>query len=58
MLGGAILSAKKSLKENVEKIFASAEDCFTYIIIADELRVNPDRCERETFESAKKNLRI
>ena len=43
MLGGAILSAKKSLKENVEKIFASAEDCFTYIIIADELRVNPDR---------------
>ena len=27
-------------------------------IIADELRVNPDRCGREIFESAKKNLRI
>ena len=53
VLGGTILSVKQLWKKIGDKIFQ-----YRFYKFADELRVNPDRCERGMFESAKKNLRI
>ena len=45
------MSVKQLWKKIGDKIFQ-----YRFYKFADELRVNPDRCERGVFESAKKNF--